>query len=183
MKNLTILPADTYTVINKTIITNEDHKIISMLYQPIIGYTATSLYETLKDDLDKQGIMSDELNHHHLMSTMQLNLQEIVSAREKLEAIGLLKTYVKEENINNYVYELFSPLSASEVFNHPILNIVLYSNLGKEEYDKLINYFKVPKINLKDYTDVTKSFEEVFSSVEKTSMDIISDITKKNSGT
>ena len=181
MKNLTILPADTYTVINKTIITNEDHKIISMLYQPIIGYTATSLYETLKDDLDKQGIMSDELNHHHLMSTMQLNLQEIVSAREKLEAIGLLKTYVKEENINNYVYELFSPLSASEVFNHPILNIVLYSNLGKEEYDKLINYFKVPKINLKDYTDVTKSFEEVFSSVEKTSMDIISDITKKNS--
>ena len=74
MKNLTILPADTYTVINKTIITNEDHKIISMLYQPIIGYTATSLYETLKDDLDKQEIMSDELNHHHFMSTMQLNL-------------------------------------------------------------------------------------------------------------
>ena len=27
-----------------------------------------------------------------------------------------------------------------------------------------------------NYTDVTKSFEEVFSSVEKTSMDIISDI-------
>ena len=38
MKEITILPADTYTVINKTILDDKDHKIISMLYQPIIGY-------------------------------------------------------------------------------------------------------------------------------------------------
>ena len=47
MKNLTILPADSYIVINKTTITDADRKLISMLYQPIIGYTAVSLYNTL----------------------------------------------------------------------------------------------------------------------------------------
>ena len=47
MKNLTILPADTYTVINKTILSDSDIKLISRLYQPIIGYTAVSLYLTL----------------------------------------------------------------------------------------------------------------------------------------
>ena len=44
MKNVNILPADTYSVINKTIITDVDKKIVSMLYQPIIGFTAVSLY-------------------------------------------------------------------------------------------------------------------------------------------
>ncbi len=181
MKSLNILPADTYTVVNKTILDDTDHKILTMLYQPIIGYQAISLYESLKDDLDKQGIISEEFTHHHLMSTMQLSLQEIIIAREKLEGIGLLKTYVKEENTNNYVYLLYSPLSSEEVFTHPILNIVLYNNVGKQEYDKLINYFKIPKINLKGYDDITKSFDDVFTSIEKISMDIITDISKKQS--
>ena len=136
MSNLTILPADTYTVINKTVINDSDLRIISMLYQPIIGYAAVSLYFTLVDDLDKLEIMSEELTHHHLMSTMQLKLEDIVIAREKLEAVGLLKTYVKKGSVNSFVYLLFSPIPAYDFFNHPILNIVLYNNLGKKEYEK-----------------------------------------------
>ena len=130
-KNLTILPADTYTVVNKTVLNSNDRKIITMLYQPIIGYAATSLYFSLIDDLDKLELLSDDLTHHHLMTNMQLKLDKIVEAREKLEAIGLLKTYLKKDSINHYVYVIYSPLSANEIFNHPILNIVLYNNLGK----------------------------------------------------
>ena len=95
MKNLSITPADTYTVINRSIITEQDKRIVAMLYQPIMGYVATSLYYTLISNLLEQEIMSDDLTHHHLMSTMQLKLEDIVIARERLEAIGLLKTYVK----------------------------------------------------------------------------------------
>ena len=90
MKEIVILPADTYTVVNKTVIKDLDRKLITMLYQPIIGYTATSLYFTLVDDLDKRELMSEDLTHHHLMSTMQLKLDDIVVARQKLEAVGYL---------------------------------------------------------------------------------------------
>ena len=180
-RNLTILPADTYTVINKTVITSNDKKIITMLYQPIIGYTACSLYFTLLDDLDKKEQVSNPITHHHLMAIMQLKLEEIVKAREKLEAIGLLKSYLKKESVNKYVYLLFSPLSANEIFNHPILNIVLYNNLGKEEYDKLVNYYKVPRISLKDYEDITLSFDDVFSPIAGRSIDVQDDIVKKDS--
>ena len=34
---LTPTPADTYIVVNKSIIDNEDRTILTMLYQPIIG--------------------------------------------------------------------------------------------------------------------------------------------------
>lgn len=181
MKKITVLPADTYTVFNKSVITEKDKKLISMLYQPIIGYSAVALYYTLLDDLDKQEIISDDLTHHHLMATMQLRLEDIVIAREKLEAIGLLKTYFKKDNVNQFVYLIYSPISASEFFNHPILNVVLYNNLGKKEYEKALNYFKIPRVDLKEFTDITVSFDDVFTSVQGTIMEINKDITKRDS--
>ncbi len=177
-----LLPADTYIVVNKTILSLEDRKKITMLYQPIIGHTAVSLYLTLIDDLEKREFMSSELTHHHLMSTMQLKLNDIVIAREKLEAIGLLKTYVKEENVNNFVYVLYSPLAVSDFFSHPVLSVVLYNNLGKKEFDKLISYFKVPKLNLKDYTDITASFSSIFSVSSGNTVIENDNIIKKNIG-
>ena len=105
MKNLTILPADTYTIVNKTVLTDKDRKVISMLYQPIIGYTAVSLYYTLLDDLDKLELISEDLTHHHLMATMQLKLEDIVIAREKLEGVGLLKS-----NTNGNIFSFLSLL-------------------------------------------------------------------------
>ncbi|MBR4693267.1 MAG: DnaD domain protein [Bacilli bacterium] len=181
MKNITIVPADTYTVINKSIITEQDRRIVSILYQPIIGYTATSLYFTLIDSLNEKDLMSEDLTHHHLMSNMQLKLEDIVIAREKLEAIGLLKTYMKKDNINQYVYCVYSPLQASDFFNHPVLNIVLYNNIGKKEYEKVLNSFKIPTITLRDYEDITSSFDEVFKSVKGSTLEIEEDLIKKNS--
>lgn len=180
MQNITILPADTYTVVNKTVLNESDRKLISMLYQPIIGHTAVSLYLTLIDDLDKLEVMSDDLTHHHLMSTMQLKLEDIVIAREKLEATGLLKSYFKKGSINQYVYLIYSPISAHEFFTHPILNVVLYNNLGKKEYERLLNYYKIPRVNLKEYEDITSSFDDVFTSVKGNILEIESDTTKRD---
>lgn len=179
--NLTILPADTYIVVNKTILSDNDRKILTMLYQPIVGQLPISLYFTLWSDLDKFEIMGKEFSHHHLMTSMKLKLNDIIDARKKLEAIGLIKTYVKEGNVNNYIYELYSPLSASDFFNHPILNIVLYNNIGKTEYDKILNCFKLPKISLREFKNITASFNEVFESVAYTSFESINDeIVRKN---
>ena len=177
---ITILPADTYTVVNKTVLSENDHKLITMLYQPVIGHTATSLYFTLIDDLDKLEVMSDDLTHHHLMATMQLKLEDIVIAREKLEAIGLLKSYLKKGSINHYVYLIYSPVSAHDFFQHPILNVVLYNNLGKKEYEKLLNYYKTPRVSLKEYEDITSNFDDVFTSIKGNILDMSEevDITK-----
>ena len=179
MKNISILPADTYIVVNKTIFHEEDRRLLTMLYQPIIGYTAISLYLTLIDDLDESKRTSNDLTHHHLMSAMQLRLEEIMIAREKLEAVGLLKTYFKKGAINNYVYLIYSPISANDFFNHPILNVVLYNNIGKKEYDKRQELFKVPRIRLNDYEDISLKFNDVFKSSNIKPFEAIEDIEKR----
>ncbi len=181
MESFNILPADTYVVVNKSIINNEDRKILNMLYLPIVGPLPIMLYFSLWSDLDKSEIVSEEYTHHHLVTNMHLSLDEIVETRRKLEAIGLLKTFYKEENndTNSYIYQLYSPIPAHDFFIHPILNIVLYNNVGKKEYDKLVNYFKMPRINTSPYQDVTASFSDVFTSVPLTSYDVINDNIRK----
>ncbi len=159
-----ILPADSYVVTNKGIITENDKKILVDLYQPIIGNKAVSLYLTLLNDLEKNSFITEEFTHHHLLSVMQTSLNDIVRAREKLEGIGLIKTYLKKDSINHYIYVLYNPLSSHEFFNHPILNMVLYNNIGKNEYQKIVKRYKMPKIVLKDYEDISLKFDDVFTS-------------------
>ncbi len=179
MDKYNLMPADTYVVFNRSIIHNGDRKILNMLYQPIIGVNAVMLYFTLWADLDKTELISNEFTHHHLMSNMQMTTAEIVNARQKLEGIGLLKTYVKKESVNGYVYEMYSPISAHDFFTHPILNVVLYNNVGKLEYEKLVNYFKIPRINLSSYENITCAFNQVFDSVPLTSSSVMNDDIRK----
>ena len=177
-----ILPADTYKVFNRAFIQEREKDIIVSLYQPIIGVLAVNLYLTLTNDLSNDLIESDYLAHQHLMGLMGVNLDEIVKARKKLEAVGLLKTFFREAEINNYIYVLYAPLSANEFLNHPILNVVLYNNLGKKEYDNIILKYRTKKIVTKDYQDITTSFDKVFTSVNGyafTNDDIVDEKTRK----
>lgn len=174
-----ILPADSYIVINKSIITEIDRKIVGMLYLPLIGAPAVMLYSSLIGDLDQQGNVSNDLEHAKVLSSMHISADEFLEARSKLEAIGLLKVYLMEDTVNKYIYELYSPVSAHEFFTHPIFNIVLYNNVGKKEYERLVNYFKVPKINKEGYHEITKSFNQVFEMVPYTSIDMYKDSIKK----
>ncbi len=177
-----ILPADTFIVVNKTVLKDSDRNLLFLLYQPIIGAEAISFYYTLWSYLDKMELLSNEWTHHHLLRDMMISNSELMDAKVKLEAIGLIKTYVKKGNINNYVYELYSPISASEFINNPVLSMALINAVGKLEYDRIINYFRVPKINLKEYEDITAKFSDVFDfSIEPINDNLIYDIKKSNS--
>lgn len=165
MKVVNLLPADKYIVVNKTILTEIDKKNLINLYEPIIGDGAVSLYLTLWSDLDKTETMSVDFSHHHLMTILKKDLDSIRKNRECLEAVGLLKTYLKPNDINEYIYELYSPLSAVEFFNHPIFNIVLYNNVGKFEYELLKKQYEKLKVDLSGFEDITKKIKDTFEPV------------------
>lgn len=179
MLKQSLLPADTFVVVNRTVLCDQDRKILTMLYQPIIGQVAISLYFTLWSYLDQSEIISLEWTHHHLMTNMRLRLDGIKEARERLEGIGLIKTYFKKGDVNRFVYEMFSPLTAHEFLNNPVLNISLYNNVGTTEYDKIVSYFKLPRMNLSEYTDITCKFNEIFESTDLNSYDHIENDIRK----
>lgn len=162
MKKPNLLPADTYIVKNGTVLDNEDRNILMKLYQPVIGSVSVNLYLTLWSNLDSLKIISTEYTHHYLMTQMRLKLEDIEEAREKLEAIGLLKTYLKRDTVNTYIYELYSPLTPKEFLDNPILSVTLENNIGRQNLKKIIKLFSIPKIKQTEYEEITSSFSEVF---------------------
>jgi len=164
MRLYSLLPADTYTVINRSIITEEDKNNVITLYEPLIGPIAISLYFTLLRDIKLLDFISKDYTHHHLMTMMSTSIETIKIARQSLEGVGLLKTYFKEGDPNSYVYELFSPLSSREFFASPIFNIALYNSIGKYEYELLKKEYSLPEINLNSYEDISVSLNEIYDS-------------------
>lgn len=168
---MNLLPADTYIVENSSILTEIDKKVIINLYEPIIGSNSVSLYLTLWSDLDKMELISSNYTHHHLMTILKSNLENIKIARESLEAVGLIKTFVKEsDSINEYIYELYSPLSAYEFLNHPVLSVLLLNNIGEIEFNNIKRYYRKRSIPKTDYKEITSTMNETFKIVESSTV-------------
>ncbi len=164
MAKISVLPLDIFVVINKSLLNDQNRLYLSLLYQPIVGSIAIGLYVTLWSYLN--GDTSLENIHQDLITNMQMKLEDIVEAREKLEALGLIKTYYKKGEVNSYIYELYNPLNAYEFLNNPILNTALKNNVSSKEYKRIIDKFIVPKIELKQYEDISCNFKDIFNFID-----------------
>ena len=157
-----LLPADTFIVKNNTIL-HENRRILISLYQPLVGSTAISLYYTLWTYLDQYEVLSDEMTHNVILNNMMISINEFVDARRKLESMGLLKTYLKDGKNKCYLYELYSPISADEFLNNPVFSVALINALGKKEYEKTLDFFKLPDVKLDSFEDITANFSDNFT--------------------
>jgi replication initiation and membrane attachment protein len=168
-----LLPIDRYKVASDGLLHFYDQKVLTFLYQPLIGSTAFSLYMTLWAELEENRLWSESTTHHSLMNSLDTNLKEIFHARQKLEAIGLLKSYVKEEDRDrSFIYELKPPLNPDTFFLDGMLNIFLYQKIGKKQFARLKRFFSDQQLPQKDreYKDITKAFQDVFSSASPESL-------------
>ena len=87
--NYLILPADNYIVINKSIITDEDFKILNMLYLPLTGPLAIMLYNMLVNDLNKSSIVSENLTHSHLLSNLHVSSAHAVTSYSSKSSLSM----------------------------------------------------------------------------------------------
>ncbi|MFB7301936.1 replication initiation and membrane attachment family protein [Heyndrickxia sporothermodurans] len=159
-----VQPVDRYQVSLNGILHEYDRKVISLLYQPLIGTNCYSLYTTLWNEVEDNRLLSDEWTHYHLMNFLSLNLREIYEARLKLEGIGLLKTYVKQVGEDRkFIYELQPPLSPEQFFTDGMLNVFLYRQLGRTHFLRLKNLFADQMVDKQEYKEITRTFQEVYT--------------------
>ncbi|WP_027410197.1 replication initiation and membrane attachment family protein [Anoxybacteroides tepidamans] len=165
-----LIPVDRYIVRSSGILHDFDRKVVTLLYQPLIGSRAFSLYMTLWGELDQQ-FCGEETTHHSLMSIMQCSLKDIYEERLKLEGIGLVKTYVdRTKDPKLFIYELQPPLTPERFFTDGVLNIFLYNRVGRNKFQKLKQFFSIPSIDKKQFYPVTRSFNDIFYSVHPEQM-------------
>lgn len=161
-----IIPVDRFIVHSNNVLSDFDRRVVTTLYQPLIGSGALSLYMTLWNELEKQKAWGEEMTHYALMVTMGVPLKDIYKNRLKLEAIGLLNTYVSEgEDTRKFVYEILPPLSPERFFDDTILAVFLFRQLGSTKYVEVRNTFLSQKLDISTYKSITSSFHDVFESI------------------
>ncbi|MES9682185.1 Replication initiation and membrane attachment protein [Bacillus sp. AFS001701] len=161
-----VLPADPYTVMAAGYLHNFHRQVLTMLYQPIIGSQALSLYMTLWSECEQTDLNPNTLTHHSLMLGMKSNLKSIYEQRLILEGIGLLKVYEGFENsTKKLLYELQSPLDPHSFFEDPILNIFLFKTIGKTQYQRTKTFFSRQAFSKEGFREISRSFDSVFQAI------------------
>jgi len=158
----TLRRSDVFVVSGEGLCSEIDYQVLTLLYQPIIGEGAFTLYMTLMNLLNRQDLISEEYLHADLESLLGKRVQEIEEDRHRLEAIGLLITFFANDS---FTYEIKLPLSARSFINDGILGEYLIASITKTRFKKLLKIFKVKVPNKRQKYNISKAFNEVFAAI------------------
>ncbi len=128
-----------YTYRNFTL-SHLDFKMLSTVYQPMIGAAATSLYHFFVQSLSQEKIGYSKLEQlRRLFLSLDIEMNElgrkqVIEQTSRLEAVGLLQSkrkYIPFSDEFVYEFALVSPLSPDEFFNTQHLTMLLNDKVGK----------------------------------------------------
>lgn len=136
---------------------NQDFKVLALLYQPLLGVEAHSLFITFYQLNHKTRISA--YTHQQLFDLLNLRQSDFLKMRNKLEALNLLEVYQKQDN---YIYYLKTPLTAKQFLLDTVFGSYLQSEIGEKNVEMLALLFKIETPNLEEYTNITKPFDSMY---------------------
>lgn len=151
-----------------------DYRMLTNIYQPMIGAFAVSLYNTLYGQLSAEKVGYSPLEQQRrLFLSLELEPGEkgrkyLIEMTSKLEAVGLLKTtrhYITEEQDYIFEYALSAPLSPNEFFKNQHLMLFLRDKVGKYLMLTLRNELLMDKpeqLKGSNSEDLSSYFYEIF---------------------
>lgn len=157
-----------------TTLSSVDFKVLTFLYQPLIGMKGLSLYNTLY-------MLSDNNvyeKHQMLFDLLNITQTEFIEIRNKLEAIGLMDVY--EKDLDRFIYVLKPPYSAKRFLTDTFLGTYLESEIGSSNLDNLIKIFEVKKEDTTSYNNITKFFDDIYEVRSKKLLSINKELETRN---
>lgn len=140
-------------IYNSSNLSIEELKSLNLLYGPLMGSLALQIYLTFSS------LEESLFTHENIFDILNISEKDFIEARSKLEALGLVETYIDS---SSYYYFLLHPQKANSFIKSGVLGIYLNSKIGSDNLKKILTCFKKKVPNLNDLKNVTKNFDEVF---------------------
>jgi len=152
----------TFTVITQSALSSDEWKVLGLLYQPVMGYLAFSMYHTFYHLLNQKNYQSQTFTKEFILELLNIKSDQFKEALEKLEALNLLNSFNHEDH---FVFQLKTPLSPRGFIQDTVLGQFLKAEIGQKMYLALTELFKVEKFDLTNYVETTKTFDDIFNFV------------------
>lgn len=108
------------------------------LYLPIIGHIANNFFMMLSNDISYcDNVKNLSFSLQDACIKLNCSLDDLNTARKKLEAIGLLETFIPIDNMKNFFFVLNNPLDFYEFISKPKYKALLIKNIGLTNFQFL----------------------------------------------
>lgn len=138
-----------YSVERNIRLNDECFDSLYMLYQPLIGAKAISLYISLER-------LVSHTTYSNLSLYTSLDIEELERSLIMLERYRLIKTF-KHESEDEYIHQLYKPISPNDFLNHFVYGLELRNAIGNHQYNLLVIEFN-EKFLIKDgFKDISET--------------------------
>ena len=137
--------------------TMERYASLQMLYFPLIGMDAATLYHTLVSVGSRNQKIKNHLLIHKISS---LSMEVIEKSRHILEQYLLVKTFYDAAK-NAYIYQVFMPKDGNEFLRHEVFGRLYMKQMGKQVYEFNKLSFAHNFEDKSTYQEITIPFENV----------------------
>ena len=162
MNQIHILATDKFKVVSKALPQEFQFQTLTKLYQPFIGETAVALYMSLIAEIQTgDWDQLPEWNHEQFLVRLGINIQQFTAAKEKLEAVGLIRMQFNAQK-HCFLYEMLPAKSGSAFFEDSVLSGLLMEYVGEQQFAQLLNFFEGNHWNRHAFQDVSKKLTDVF---------------------
>ncbi|MCQ2748226.1 MAG: DnaD domain protein [Mycoplasmoidaceae bacterium] len=137
------------------------------LYLPVVGQTATSFYVALSNMAENNKDNSLTFSSNNICKQLNVSNEELSIAKDRLEAIGLLSTYISTNNNkdNIFIFVVKPAKSYQEFVSNPKLKTLLMNKIDQAGIEYL-EYKNAPESQLLDAIEITRTFDQVFNGEE-----------------
>ncbi|MTV82627.1 DnaD domain protein [Secundilactobacillus folii] len=163
-----MMPKTSVAVVATTKLSDARRRVLDQLYEPILGVTAYSLATVMWRQVTLAVDLKAELTQTDLLTLLNVGLPTLISARERLEGAGLLRTYENQpDRLPDLIYELQQPVSGEMFFKDDLLSVLLLEVVGERQFDRLRRAFLPRALKRDQWHEISKSFLDVFSVDER----------------
>lgn len=154
---------DYYEIRLAALISNEDEDVVLRLYQPLVGALGAALYLNLLSEkkAEEEGYVA---SIGDLMVRMQVSQGMLLEAKRSLEAVGLVKSYLKESPEGRYfIFELYAPKTPAAFFADVLFRGLLIQYVGEKKARRLANAYELAEAIPAEYREDSASFVDVYN--------------------
>ncbi len=149
--------SSTFNIHIQSDLSSGDFKSLALLYQPLLGMDAHSLYVTFYQLINQTNRML--YTHQELFDLLNIKQSKFLGMRHKLEALNLIQTFQKNDA---FVYMMKAPLSAKQFLTDTVFGSYLQSEIGEKNLNILAEMFKKELPNLEGFDNTTKAFDALY---------------------
>lgn len=134
------------------------------VYLPLLDSEAMALYLQLVNEKNFDSVFkTNQKDLVDLLKILSISLDQFETYRRKLEAFGLIRTYINYDELNqtkSYLFEIEHPLSFKEFISNNQYKKSFINKVGIEKFQELEFYYN-EQIN-SSYKKVSENYDDVF---------------------